>query len=369
MIIQDIFVKLRNAFFHAGYRFIIKPIIFQIDPEWVHDQAVLVGRILGSNPLTRLLTQCAFAYSNPMLEQKIHGITFKNPIGLSAGFDKNAELTQIIPYVGFGFEEVGSITAKVCEGNPKPRLWRIPEKKSIRVYYGLKNDGAACIAKRLRKHSHHIPIGTSIAKTNDPSTCQTAQGIADYVEGFKAFSHIGDYFTINISCPNAFGGQPFTDPERLSTLLTELDKIPTQKPIFLKLSPDLSESELDSIIHLCKKHRINGFICSNLTKKHSYGDGGLSGKAVEPLANHQLEYVYQKTKGASTLIACGGVFSAEDAYAKIKSGANLIQLVTGMIFEGPQMVSEINRRLTKLLRADGYQSVSEAVGNGLISLT
>lgn len=365
MIIQDIFVEIRNVFFHTGYRFILKPIFFRIDPEWVHDNAVFTGRILGSNPLTRFLTRCAFGYQNPILEQRIHGITFKNPIGLAAGFDKNAELTQTIPCVGFGFEEVGSITAKPCEGNPKPRLWRLPEKKALRVYYGLKNDGAEIIAKRLKKRAHRIPIGTSIAKTNDPSTCQTAQGIADYVQGFEAFTHIGAYFTINISCPNAFGGQPFTDPKQLSALLTELDKISTQKPIFLKLSPDLSESELDAILDLCKKHRISGFICSNLTKKHSYGEGGLSGKAVESLANRQLEYVYKKTGGKSTLIACGGVFSAKDAYTKIKSGASLVQLVTGMIFEGPQMVSEINRGLTKLLRADGYQSISEAVGKNL----
>ena len=182
------------------------------------------------------------------------------------------------------------------------------------------------------------------------------------METFKAFLEIGDYFTVNISCPNAFGGEPFTDPKKLDALLTELDKIYTKKPIFLKLPPDLSEKQIDSILTVTRQHRVHGFIASNLTKQHSYGKGGMSGKFVEKKANVLIAQLYKKTKGEMTIVGSGGVFSAEDAYEKIRLGASLIQLITGMIYEGPQVVSEINLGLVQLLKADGYTSISEAVG-------
>ncbi len=359
---KDTLIKVRNTLFRWKYIHFLKPIFFKMDPEFVHDRFIFIGRLLGSNALTRTLTKFLFSYSHRMLAQKILGITFKNPIGLAAGFDKDALLTKIIPCTGFGYEEVGSITGEPCEGNPKPRLWRHPNKKALRVYYGLKNEGALAISKRLHGKHFAFPIGTSIAKTNSQETCEMEGGIADYVKAFKAFAHIGDYFTINISCPNAFGGQPFTDPKKLDALLSAIDPIPTTKPIFLKLSPDLTSHEVDSILELAKKHRVHGFICTNLTKKHSLGLGGLSGKAVEDLANTQLKYVYKKTEGKYILIGCGGIFAAQDAYKKIKAGASLLQLITGMIYEGPQTISELNRGLVQLLKKDGYASIHEAIG-------
>lgn len=359
---KDTLVKIRNSVLRWNYAHILKPVFFKMDPEFVHNRFVSIGRLLGSNPFTRTLTQVLFGYSHPILEQKILGITFRNPIGLAAGFDKDALLTKIIPCTGFGYEEVGSITGEPCEGNPKPRLWRHPDKKALRVYYGLKNEGAVRIAKRLHKKRFAFPVGISIAKTNSQETCETEGGIADYVKAFQAFVHIGDYFTINISCPNAFGGQPFTDPKKLDALLSALDPVPTKKPIFLKLSPDLTLHEVDAVLEVAKKHRVHGFICTNLTKKHSLGLGGLSGKAVEALANTQLKYVYKKTEGKYILIGCGGIFTAKDAYQKIKAGASLLQLITGMIYEGPQAISELNRGLVQLLKKDGYTSIREAVG-------
>lgn len=359
---KDTLVKIRNSVLRWNYAHILKPVFFKMDPEFVHDRFVFIGRLLGSNPITRASTRLLFDYSHPMLEQKILGITFKNPIGLAAGFDKDALLTKIIPCTGFGYEEVGSITGERCEGNPKPRLWRHPDKKALRVYYGLKNEGALAISKRLHGKRFAFPIGTSIAKTNSQETCETEGGIADYVKAFKEFTHIGDYFTVNISCPNAFGGQPFTDPKKLGALLAALDSIPTKKPVFLKLSPDLTLHEVDAVLEVAKKHRVHGFICTNLTKKHSLGPGGLSGKAVEELANAQLKYVYKKTEGKYILIGCGGIFTAQDAYKKIKAGASLLQLITGMIYEGPQAISDLNRGLVRLLKKDGYKSIREAVG-------
>jgi dihydroorotate dehydrogenase len=351
MIMPNFFIKIRNRIFHGLYTKILRPIIFKIDPEVTHDVFVWIGRILGSNPLTRALTHLCFGYSNPLLERTVAGIHFKNPIGLSAGFDKNAQLTKLMPHVSFGFMEVGSITGEACAGNPKPRLWRHTKLKSIRVNYGLMNKGCKVIAKRLENSQFKLPVGVNIAKTNSPETCDTDLGIADYVKAYKAMKDIGTYFTINLSCPNSYGGQPFKDPLKLQKLLRKLDKIQNKKPVFIKLSPDLSDAEVDRLIAVAQKHRVHGFICTNLTKNHDFGVGGLSGKAVEELSLKQIKHIKMKTKGKMAIIACGGVFSAEDAWQRLEAGADLIQLITGMIYEGPQLISEINRGLVEKMKA------------------
>ena len=310
-----------------------------------------------------------------MLEQEILGINFVNPIGLSAGFDKDGYLIDIIPNVNFGFEEVGSVTGEKCDGNPKPRLWRLKKSKALVVYYGLKSEGCEAVAKRLKEKlkikQFKIPIGISIAKTNSKLTTSTKVGIKDYVKAYKEFAEIGDYTTINLSCPNAYGGQPFHEAKNLNLLLAEIKKIPSKKPIFLKIAPDLSEKQLNDIINLAEKYKLSGFVCTNLTKnrknlklidKNIPEIGGISGKAVEDLSNKNISYIYKKTKGKFVIIGVGGVFSAEDAYKKIKLGASLIQLITGMIFEGPQLISEINQGIVKLLKKDGYKNISEAIG-------
>ncbi|PJA47430.1 quinone-dependent dihydroorotate dehydrogenase [Candidatus Uhrbacteria bacterium CG_4_9_14_3_um_filter_36_7] len=354
--------SLRNTVFGFLYQKILKPILFTIDPEHVHNTFTFIGRHLGSFQWTQQLIGKMFDSSHPILEQTIAGIHFKNPIGLAAGFDKDARLTQILPRVGFGFEEVGSITANPYQGNPKPRLWRHPDLQSLRVYYGLKNDGAQAIFKHLQSFSFQIPIGISIAKTNCQETAQTQTAIEDYVKTYQIFSSIGSYDTINISCPNAYGGQPFTDPEHLDHLLKAINAVRNEKPLFLKMSPDLSQDELETIAKVAQKHEVNGFICTNLTKKHSYGNGGLSGKPVSDLSLEQIRYLYNYFNGKKILIACGGIFTAKDAYSYIKAGASLLQLITGMIYKGPQVISEIKFGLEKLLKQDGFKNISEAVG-------
>ena len=353
------------------YKKILQPICFQIDPETVHDRMVLFGQFLGNCVVLRKLTGFLFAYANGKLEQKILGIRFKNPIGLGAGFDKNAQLCDILSSVGFGFAEVGSITGEPCEGNPKPRLWRLKKSKSLVVYYGLKNDGCEVLSKKLAQKKFRIPIGINIAKTNSPNTVDIEQGIADYAKAFGKFTEIGSYFTINISCPNAYGGLPFTGSGNLDKLLIKIDKIPTKNPIFLKLSPDLSKAEIDKIIKVSSRHRVHGFVLTNLTKNRinkkiqepvPSSEGGISGKVVENLSNKLISYIFKKTEGKFVIIGLGGVFSAEDAYKKIKLGASLVQLITGMIYEGPQVISEINMGLVKLLERDGYTNISQAIG-------
>lgn len=365
------YIYLRNKIIGFFYKYLLKPIFFLQDPETVHDRVVRLGKLLGSRPLTRKMTALKLGYKNKALEQTIAGIHFDNPIGLAAGFDKNAELTDIIPSVGFGFIEVGSITGQPCPGNPKPRLWRLPKSEGLVVYYGLKNDGAESISKSLKGKYFSIPVGISIAKTNSKETVELEAGINDYLEAAKRFVDIGDYLTINISCPNAFGGQPFHEADRLARLLSAIDTVQTKKPIFLKISPDLYRQQLDAIISVSEKHRISGFICTNLTKdrnnkqlidKNIPQDGGISGKIMTGLSNKMISYMYQKTNGRYIIIGCGGVFSAEDAYQKIKAGASLIQLITGMIFEGPQVISQINQGLAQLLKKDGYTNISQAMG-------
>ena len=329
------------------------------------------AEFLSNYKTIKKLTSLLFNYKNKKLEQNILGIKFQNPVGFAAGFDKNGQLTQILNEVSFGFMEVGSITGNSCKGNPKPRLWRLPKSKSLLVYYGLKNNGSEEISKRTRKLKFKIPVGISIAKTNDKKTVTVEAGIKDYIKVYKKFLDIGSYIIINISCPNAFGGQPFNTKERLNKLLKEIKKLKPNKPIFLKLSPDLTKKQVDDIIDLSFRYNIKGLIASNLTKnrdnkkiieKNIPEKGGLSGKVLEDLSNELISYIYNKTKGKLIIIGCGGIFSAEDAYKKIKAGASLLQLITGMIYEGPQLISEINQGLATLLKNDHYSNIKEAIG-------
>jgi dihydroorotate dehydrogenase len=300
-----------------------------------------------------------------MLEQKILGIKFRNPVGLSAGFDKNAEIISINEDIGFGFVEVGSITANPSKGNTGKRLERFINYDALWVNLGLNNKGAKEISSNLRHRKFSIPVGISVAKTNCMETTDPKVGLEDYLTTVRQFRDIADYIDLNISCPNAFGGLQFSVPKLYESLLIETDKMKLNKPIFIKLSPDLTRKNIDEIIRISRKHNVSGFICSNLTKKHNLKSGGLSGKAVEGKANQLLKYVYRKTNGKFILIGVGGIFSAEDAYNKIKSGANLVQLITGMVYRGPNLIGEINHDLVALLEKDGYKSIGEAVGSGI----
>lgn len=355
------------------YACVVKPLFFQIDPERVHDNVVRFGAALGRVGAARRLTRFLFHYQHPALVQEVLGITFSNPVGLTAGFDKNAELVDIVPAVGFGFAEIGSITGEPCEGNPKPRLWRLPKSRGLVVWYGLKNDGCEAVASRLRDRHFAIPIGTSIARTNSPTTVELEAGIADYVKAFRVFADIGDYMAVNISCPNTCGGEPFTDPLRLDRLLSALDKIATQKPIFLKMPVDITFDELDELVRVSDRHRVHGFIVSNLTKRYDRSAinqdevrgitrGGISGRPVFDPSNELISHLYRTGGSRYVIIGSGGIFSAEDAYEKIRCGASLVQLATGLIFEGPQLIGEINRGLVQLLHRDKFQNISEAIG-------
>ncbi len=361
----------RNKIVHGLYTHVLKPVFFLSDPEFVHDRMTQVGHTLGKFTLAKKFTEGLFGYEHPMLEQDVVGIHFKNPIGLSAGFDKNAELTDILPAVGFGFAEMGSITGEPCAGNPKPRLWRLKDSQSLLVYYGLKNDGCEAIAKRLEGKTFDIPMGMSVAMTNCECNTDLKTAISDYAKAFRTMEPVASYITVNISCPNTLNSQPFVMPHNLDYLFDVLDEIPTTKPVFVKLSPDIVHAQIDAILDVLRNHRIQGIICTNLTKKrdifkiaeHDVPEkGGLSGKVVQDLSDELISYIYKKEGKRFVIVGSGGVFTAEDAYKKIKLGATLIQMITGMVFEGPQVISTINQGLVELLKKDGYEHISEAVG-------
>jgi dihydroorotate dehydrogenase len=367
---MDYYYFVRNSVIHFFYTKLLKPIFFLRDPEDVHDFFLAAGAFFGRHALTRWKIGLLFGYKNTALGQDIRGIHFNNPVGLAAGFDKDGVLTQIIGEVGFGFAEVGSVTARLYEGNPRPRLWRLPKSRSLGVWYGLKNNGAKALAEKLKKLPRKLPLGISVAFTNCKENNDIDLAIADYVSGFKEIGSVADYLTINISCPNTQGGIPFIQPENYDKLMTAIDLVQTPKPVFVKISPDMSHADIDAFLEISARHCVHGIICSNLVKKYTQDDandpipphGGLSGKIVFPKAIDLLSYMYKKAGDKFVFIFCGGVFSADDAYHAIRQGASLVQLITGMIFEGPQLISEINRGLAERLSCDGFKNISEVVG-------
>lgn len=358
------------------YQNLIRPVLFKLDPERIHNVFLSLGEFFGRFWFFRRLFSLFFNYKNKKLKNTIAGINFKNPVGLAAGYDKNAKLMKILPSMGFGFEEVGSITGVSCEGNPKPRLLRLPKDKALVVNYGLRNDGAKVLAKKLSGKRFKFPVGINIARANNPGIIDSLnKGIKDYILAYKYLKNVGDYLTINISCPNTSDKRAFSNPKNFDKLMKEFNKLRIKKPVFVKLKPDSSKKDVDEFIRISNKYKfITGFVISNLTKNREglksnkkdfkEMEGSISGVPVREKSNKLLKYVYKKTRGKYVLIGCGGIFNAKDAYEKIKLGASLVQLITGMIYNGPGLIKEINKDLVKLLEADGYKNIKEAVGKG-----
>ncbi len=364
-----------STFFGITYRNIVKPIFFQFDAETVHDFMVGSGKTFGEVGVIKKTLRTLFRFESPVLSQNIKGISFTNPIGLAAGFDYDANLTQILGDVGFGFQAVGTITAEYYEGNEKPRLGRLPKSKSLLVNKGYKSGGVDEIVKKLKNKQFAIPVGFSVGSTNkeyDSAKDQIMDFIATFKKAEKNLPHIS-YYELNISCPNLKTGEPFTTAERLKPLLVEVEKLKLSKPVFMKMPSDISIDQSRQLLKTADKFSITGCIFGNLTKDRKNpdldpeevakaGKGNFSGKPVEKRANALLEDAYRHYGKRFILIGCGGVFSAEDAYKKIRLGASLVQMITGMIYMGPQVIGEINKGVAELLKRDGFQHISEAVG-------
>lgn len=363
----------------VGYRYILKPILFRQKPDTVHRRMLRTGAKLQRSSAVCGLAYAAWAYECPeKLSQTVAGVHFANPVGLSAGFDKNFELPFMLKAVGFGFMEGGSITYQPCAGNPRPWFHRLPKSRSLVVHAGLGNDGSEVIIRRLLAYPSHLskgfPFNISVAKTNSPEACTEAEAIADYIGTLKAIkrARVGEMITINISCPNTYGGEPFTTPAMLEHLLAQVDALHIAHPIFLKMPSHLPWEEFDALLEVAAKHSITGVTISNLAKQRDklrLADplpdsikGGLSGKPTWETSNMLIKRTYQKYGRRFVIIGVGGIFSAEDAYTKIRLGATLVELITGMVFEGPQLIGAINHGLVKLLERDRFNHISEVVG-------
>ncbi|MEM1036282.1 MAG: quinone-dependent dihydroorotate dehydrogenase [Pseudomonadota bacterium] len=376
-------VGVRNLIMRGLYR-AARPLIFLMEPEQAHYAMKRVGVILGSNPITRALTSLFFNYQNKRLNIEVDGVKYCNPVGLSAGFDKDGELTKIYPSIGFGLAELGSFTGEICPGNPGRRLFRMVKSRAIVVWYGLNNQGAEKIAARLSKAKFgKLRVGINAAKSNVTPQFDLQDSIDDYLKTMTAFKDIGDYFTINISCPNTQDGEPFVKREYLDALLSQVnEKIRplTDRPIYVKLAADLELDEVNTIVDAVIDHGYEGVVLTNLAKPQfntehlpeeyptakgllPKGKGAMSGRPLQRISTGMIRHVYRRTRGEITIIGVGGVSSAKDAYEKITSGASLLHMITTMIFDGPQNINEINRGLVNLLKRDGFKTLEEAVGS------
>lgn len=355
------------------YKKILRPILFAMDPEFVHDFLFLY---LFFFKKIKWLNNFLFKISNftsPKIKQNLWGLYFRTPIGLSAGMDKNGLAANVWSSFGFAWAQIGSVTYEQQDGNPKPRLWRLPKDKSIVIYYGLTNDGAKKISERLRKiQKSWKPRGLlsiSIAKSTSVDLNEAATDIA---KSFQILKNQGNIITINLSCPNVKNFCGLQQADLLEPILKNVSAINTsQKPIWLKIGIDLSKEELDHIIRLAKQYHIDALIATNLSKdrsklnlksKHKDKPGGISGKPIFERSNQVISYLYKNSEGKYKIVGVGGIFDAADAYQKIKAGASLLQIATGFIYGGPMSIKAINKGLDKLLTKDNYKHISEAVG-------
>jgi dihydroorotate dehydrogenase subfamily 2 len=361
------------------YRFIVKPILFLFPADDVHHLFLRVGKILGKFRPIRALTKALWGYENKVLNQVVSGMYFKNPIGLSAGFDYNADLVNILPSVGFGFHTIGTLTLEAYEGNPAPMLGRLPKSRALLVNKGFKNEGITKVLSSLNPKDGRAVRGVSVGVTNKAYDTYE-QMLENLISGFEQADKCPhfDYFELNISCPNLRNVKLLTErlaePGGLREALTRLAQISLSRPVFIKMPLERTEEGLHSLIEVAKDFSfVRGLILSNLAKDRANphfhpdeiscaGAGNFSGKPLEEKANELLKFAYKNYSDRFILIGVGGVFNAQDAYKKFRSGATLVQLITGMVYQGPQVIGEINQGLAKLLAKDGFSNISEAIG-------
>ncbi len=357
------------------YQQIAKPVLFRIHPDITHEVVTSIGSVLGKSGLGRALVNKLYHFEHPSLKTEVFGIKFNNPIGIAGGFDKGCRLIQILPSVGFGFTEVGSITALPYKGNKRPWNTRLIKEGALIVNYGLKNEGVDVLKKRIFSSKRFVPLIINIAKTNDP-TIKGDGSVEDYYKSFIKLEPLADIVNINISCPNTGDGQMFCeDPKMLDRLLKRINQKKVTKPVVLKIKPDLDDEILNQVLEVVMEYPfVKGFIVSNLTRNRNllrhikpaeinHLSGGLSGRPLKELASQVIRKVYKKTAGKYPIIGLGGVFTAEDAYEKICLGASLIELATGLIYGGPATIKKINKGLVTLLEKDGFGSIGQAVGS------
>lgn len=339
------------------YKLFLRPILFKFSPEKAHHIAFSGLRFAATIPGVKSLLSNCYRVKDQRLERTIAGIRFENPVGLAAGLDKNASLFDELSLLGFGFVEVGTVTPVGQEGNPKPRLFRLPKDAALINRMGFNNVGVKAMVQRLKKRKTTIVIGGNIGKNK---VTPNEEALNDYLTCFEELFPYVDYFVVNVSSPNTPNLRDLQDKEPLTKLLNELMQANAtkakQKPIFLKIAPDLSDNQLLEIIEIVQSTKIHGVVATNttiqreglrtpLSKVEAMGNGGLSGK---PLRNRSIEvvrFLAEKSAKSFPIIGVGGIFSADDALEMLAAGADLVQLYTGFIYEGPSIIKEINRRI------------------------
>lgn len=342
----------------------IKPLLFKLEPETAHHLVSSFLRLANVCPtLFNPWTDKHFI-THPSLEQELFGRTFLNPVGLAAGFDKNATMIPGIQALGFGFTEVGTLTPRAQPGNPKPRMFRHITEESLQNAMGFNNDGLYRAQKHLQKHyPFSTPIGVNIGKNK---TTSEADAIDDYKTLIKNLHHLGDYLVINISSPNTPGLRDLQNEAFIKEVFSEAKAI-TDKPVLLKIAPDMFANEAVDLTAMAVEHGADGIIATNTTVDytlvpHPKSIGGLSGAVLKAKSFDIFEAIAKELYGKTTLISAGGIDSAEEAYRRIKAGASAVQVYTALVYKGPELIKEINNGLIRLLAHDGHQTITDAIG-------
>jgi dihydroorotate dehydrogenase len=339
---------------------LLRNFLFLFDAEKVHYFTTNALNLTLKIPFIKQLFSILFVVENPKLERNIFGLTFKNPVGLAAGFDKNATMFNDLSYCGFGFIEIGTLTPKGQEGNDKPRLFRLKTDKAILNRMGFNNDGVDVAIEKLKKRKHKdLIIGGNIGK-NKVTSNEEANN--DYLIAFEKLFPYVDYFVVNVSSPNTPNLRALQDKEPLMNLLSELknanSKKSNPKPILLKIAPDLTNEQLDDVIEIITTTKTDGVIATNTTidreklitpktEVEKLGAGGISGKPLRKRSTDVIRYLHENSNAAFPIIGVGGIHTAEDAIEKLRAGASLIQIYTGFIYEGPGLVKKINQQILK----------------------
>jgi len=343
---------------------IIRSILFLFDPEKVHYFTTDLLKILLRIPGMKFLFSKLYIIEDKRLEKEVFGIRFKNPVGLAAGFDKNASMYNDLAYCGFGFIEIGTVTPLGQLGNDKPRLFRLKSDKAIVNRMGFNNAGMEAAIENLKKRNTRIIIGGNIGKNK---ITPNEEATSDYIKCFEALFPYVDYFVVNVSSPNTPNLRALQEKEPLKQLLSNLKKANSDKevskPILLKIAPDLTNEQLDDIIEIINETKIDGVIATNTTisreklkatkdQLESIGAGGVSGKPLTKRSTEVIAYLHQKSKGSFPIVGVGGIHTAEDALEKLAAGASLIQVYTGFIYEGPGIVKSINKAILKSMNSN-----------------
>lgn len=343
------------------YKSVVRPLFFRMDPETAHNLTFSWAERLGEYSSTRALTRAIAGKPDPRLSTTVLGQTFPSPIGTAAGFDKNGRLIRILPELGFGFMEVGSATANASEGNARPRMFRLPQDQALINRMGLNNHGAAALAEKLRTSpTSAIPLGINVAKTHDPKILGDA-ALRDYATSVSLLAPHAAYIALNVSCPNTEEGKTFEEPQALRDLL---DAVRCDVPMLVKFSSDIQERDLIPLLEICENHDVAGYIAVNtstdrsslITPAHvleSIGRGGLSGAPLRSDAQRVLNVIRQNTPATRTVISVGGISTTEDVLTRLEAGANLVQVYTALVYEGPMLVSRMNRELASWLEREG----------------